>query len=68
MGFCVVVHFLKSCRKFLFLDLLQLISYGFLDLSNTRKFESFQLHFFNFGVQKMIWRRYIYRLQRGGGG
>jgi hypothetical protein len=40
-GFCAVVQFLKSCRKFLFLDLLLLIGYGLLDLSNIRKVEFF---------------------------
>jgi hypothetical protein len=31
----------ETCQKFLFLDLLEFISYGFLDLSNIRKVESF---------------------------
>jgi hypothetical protein len=35
------VQFPKSCRKFLWLELLYFISYSFLDLSNIRKVESF---------------------------
>jgi len=40
-GLCAVVQFLKSCRKFLFLGLLEFIGYGFLDLNNICKVESF---------------------------
>ena len=53
-GFCAVIKFLKSCRKFLFLDLLQFFSYGFLDLSNICKVESFLTSFSTWGTENSL--------------
>ena len=53
---CAVLQFLKSWRKFLFLDLLYFINYGLLDLSNIPKVESFEIHF-QLAEQNIVWRR-----------
>jgi hypothetical protein len=54
MGFCAVTQFLKSCQKLLFSRHLELISYGFLDLSKIHKMESFLTSFSTLGTKNIL--------------